>query len=873
MNLWRRLFHSRTLDRELDAELRDHVERQVADGVRAGRSEAEVRRQIRLSFGGLDQVKEECRDVRVPPVLAGVAADLRFATRLLIKDRWFAAGAVLALGLAMALANTAFMLALSTELRGLPVERPDRIAIMSTQNAQGVVIGGVSYPDFEDWRRDVRVFDTMAAFSPSTVSLGGDGAVPEQFNSLYVSASTFGVLGVRPAVGRDFSATDDRPGAEAVVIIGDSVWKNRYGASPDVVGRLICVNGTVPATIIGVMPNGFRFHEWIDVWLPISQMPAATRQRRDARSLFVLGRLPDGVGLDRVRVELSTIAASLAMKYPDTNKDIRPGVDWLAVAFNGTATMALRLMPLLAAVFILLIACANLANLLLARAAYRSREIAIRVSLGATRWRIARQLLVESLVLSLVATVLALGLSWIAVQPFSLQLQKLVPYVRLTVDGRLLVLLGGVALVTTGLFGLAPALYAARRGTADGLKEGGRAGVGPKTRFWTNGLLVGQFALTLVLLTAAGLSAKGFYALRGLDVQVDTSDWITAVIRLPPQKYATPDQRIAFHAQLRDRLAAAPGITASTITTAPPFVFAAGRGLTSVDGRPVEDPAPNVMTAAVEPGYFRALGLTLVIGESFSDRHGSPGDEAAIVNRRFVEKYLGSGNPIGRRIGLQSPRQQPASAVPLTIVGVSPDIRQGQGDAGPMVYVPYRAAAPAGVTLMVRGSGGPARVMSAARDAAYAIDHDLALGIMRPLDELRDNARLPSTMLTSQFTAFAIVALVLAAVGLYSVMAYAVTRRTQEIALRMALGARPADIGWLFLRTSAWVIAGGLLVGVPLSVAAGRLHEANFVYTDASDPATLLVVVGVLVAVALAAALVPVRRAARVEPTVALRVE
>jgi putative ABC transport system permease protein len=278
------------------------------------------------------------------------------------------------------------------------------------------------------------------------------------------------------------------------------------------------------------------------------------------------------------------------------------------------------------------------------------------------------------------------------------------------------------------------------------------------------------------------------------------------------------------------------------------------------------------MISTIEPGYFQALGLTLVLGESFSDRHGAPGQEAAIVNRRFVERYLGAANPIGRRIAL-IPRPQLGSEAPLTIVGVSPDIRQGQRDVQPMIYIPYRAQAPAGVTLMVRGPGGSARVLSLAREEVHAIDPDLALGLMKPLDELRDAARLPSNMLTSQFIAFAVVALLLAGVGLYSVMAYAVARRTQEIALRMALGARPAAVGWLFLRTSAWVVTGGLLLGLPLSVAAGQLLEANLLYTHASDPATLAVVTGTLLAIALAAAIVPVRRAVRVEPTDALRVE
>ena len=276
MTLWHRVLRRRALERDLDAELRDHIEREVAAGVRAGESEADVRRRIRLTSGGLDQVKEECRDVRRPPVLADLGADLRFAWRVLAKDRWFTAGAILTLALAMGVANTTFIFTYANFLRDLPFERPNRVAILMTVDGQGHQ-GGASYPDFEDWRRDNRVFDRMAAFASGNISLGRDGSVPEQFDGLYVSADTFTVLRVTPVLGRDFSPADDRPGAEAVAIIGSNIWKSRYGASRDVLGRKVSVNGTTPATIVGVMPDGFHFVDFSDVWLPLSQMPGLPR--------------------------------------------------------------------------------------------------------------------------------------------------------------------------------------------------------------------------------------------------------------------------------------------------------------------------------------------------------------------------------------------------------------------------------------------------------------------------------------------------------------------------------------------------------------------------------------------------------------------
>ena len=397
------------LERELDAELRDHIEREVADGVRAGQSEADVRRQMRLTSGGLDQVKEECRDVRRPPALADLGADLRFAWRILAKDRWFTAGAILTLAVAMGVANTTFIGTYATLWRDFPFERPDRIAIMRTVDARGRE-AGLSFADYQDWHRDARVFDgPSAAFAIGAISLGRDGAAPEQFEGLYVSADTFSVLRVKPMLGRDFSAADDRPGAEPVAIISSNIWKSRYAASRDVLGRTVTVNAATPATIIGVMPDGIRFIDFTDVWMPLAQMPGLAAQRRDTRPLMMIGRLPDDADLDRVRAELTPIAANLAVAHPDTNKDIRPLVNTLLEAYNGgiALTNSAIFMPLLAAAFVLLIAAANLANLLLARAAYRSREIAIRLAIGATQWRIVRGLLIESLLLASVAWVLA----------------------------------------------------------------------------------------------------------------------------------------------------------------------------------------------------------------------------------------------------------------------------------------------------------------------------------------------------------------------------------------------------------------------------------------------------------------------------------
>jgi putative ABC transport system permease protein len=817
-----------------------------------------------------------------PPDPADLAADVRFALRILARNGWATAGAILTLALAMGVANTSFISTYADLWRDFPFERPDRIAIMRTVDARGRE-AGLSFADYQDWRRDSRRFDgPTAAFAIGAISLGRDGAAPEQFDGLYVSADTFSVLRVKPLLGRDFSEDDDRPGAEAVAIISSNIWKSRYAASRDVLGRKVTVNAATPATIIGVMPDGIRFIDFTDVWMPLAQMPGLAAQRRDTRPLMMIGRLPDGADLDRVRAGLSTIAANLAVAHPDTNKDIRPLVNTLLEAYNGlvTLTTSAIYVPLLAAGFVLLIAAANLANLLLARAAYRSREIAIRLAIGATQWRIVRGLLIESLLLATVAWVLAVGFSWLGLTISASHAAPQLPYWRIKMDARLLGTLAAIALVTTGLFGLAPAIYAARRGTAEGLKDGGRLSTPPKVRRWTHALLVGQFAITLALLNGAGLAAKRFFNFYTADRNVQTSDAVTTFIRLPAQTYATRDQRVAFHEQLKARLLSA-GVAASTVASAAPFSPAGRRQLTSVDGQPTSDPPPDVMTVIVEPEYFRTVARGLVLGEPFSELHGTPGHEAAIVNQRFAEVYLGAGSPIGRHLELQLPtaqrtylREADASAPPVSvaIIGVAPEIRQVR-DAVPMVYLPFRAEAPAAVALIVRGSGGSRSLVADIRDAVNAIDPDLALGAVRTLDELRDRSRAGPAEMASQFTKIGGLALVFSGVGLYSAMAYAVRRRTQEIAVRMALGAQAVQVRWLFLKTAAGVIVAGVILGVPAALVVGRLLQNTFVRTEARDAVTLVSTVALLAVVALVASVVPAQRATRLEPTAALRIE
>jgi hypothetical protein len=672
---------------------------------------------------------------------------------------------------------------------------------MRTVDARGRE-AGLSFADYQDWRRDARVFDgPSAAFAIGTISLGRDGAAPEQFEGLYVSSDTFSVLRVKPALGRDFSAADDRPGAEPVAIISSNIWKSRYAASRDMLGRKVTVNAATPATIVGVMPDGIRFIDFTDVWMPLAQMPGLAGQRRDTRPLMMIGRLPDDAGLDRVRAGLTPIAANLAAAHPDTNKDIRPLVNTLLEAYNGGGAMALTnsafYMPVLAATFVLLIAAANLANLLLARAAYRSREIAIRAAIGATRWRIVRQLLIESLLLAFVAWVLALGLSWLTLN-WTSRGDPLLPYWRLKMDVRLLGFLAAVALLTTGLFGLAPALYASRRGTADGLKEGGRLSSTPKARRWTNALLVGQFALTLALLNGAGLTAKAFYKMYGLDLNVQTSDAITTFVRLPAQKYATPEQRVAFHTQLRDRLLAIPGVTGEHRRQCAALHVrwqapADRRGWTarerSASGRHDGGRGARVLSHC-RP---RARPRRVVLRDARDARPRGGDREPAIrrclPRRRESDRSSPRAPAATSTTDLPERSRRPAPPVRVTIVGVSPDIRQSQrrradgvsavsgrgAGRGHADRARVRRRRPASFGRPRRGERDRSRSRAWRREDAGRAARSLEGGFGRNGVAVREDRR-PGARLSG--------------VGLYSAIAYAVRRRTQEIAIRMALGAR-----------------------------------------------------------------------------------
>ena len=806
--------------------------------------------------------------------------DVRFAARVLVKRRWYTLAAVVALALGIGANTAVFTLVNVVLLQGLPFERADRIVAINMQDLRPRNFG-VSSQDFEDWRRATRTISPLSAAFGANLSFSGDDRAPEQYTGVYMSASGFTIPGSKPVIGRLFTDEDDRAGAPAVVVISNDIWKNRYGSDPSVLGRKVRVQA-LDVSIIGVMPPSMKFPFNSEAWMPLAQLPpAVVNLGRGNRQLFVFGRLADGVTVEQAHAELTNVSRELARQYPTTNKDMTANVRLFLDTILGGPIKLLFWSLMGAVAFVLLIACSNVANLLLAQAADRAREIGVRVSLGATRWRIVRQLLVESVMLSLVSGVAGLGLAQLGIKWFDAETQGVgKPYwMVFQMNPRAFAFFVGVSVLSGILFGLMPALHISKTNLNEVLKEGGRSGGGSvRTRRWAGALVVTQVTLTLVLLAGAGFMMRSFLVLYSMDFGVpDTSRLLTMQLLMPARKYVTHADRVAFLKRVDERLASVAGIESVTTASNPPVGGGASR-LLAVEGRTLPgERAPSVTLISAGPRYFDTLGVHLIRGRTLAEADGVS-QQSVVVNRRLGDMYFPGENPIGRRIKLTEEFPTGPQTDWFTVVGVAPNIRQGdvtKADPEPIAYVPHNES-PAmgrGAMLLVRTRSDPAKATAALREEMRAIDADMPLFNIRTLDEFLAQVRWIYRVFGSMFTAFALIALVLSAVGLYAVTAYSVTQRTQEIGVRMALGAEPRSIRWLILRRALLQVGIGLTLGVAGAFAVGRLLRTMLVQIATADPATLTSIVAVLLAVAIAACLWPSRRATRLDPVTALRYE
>jgi putative ABC transport system permease protein len=817
----------------------------------------------------------------------GLWEDIRFAGRLLLKDKGFTLVAVVALALGIGVNATVFTFVNAVLIRGLPIADPDRTMAVDSFDRVRNRGNNVSYLDYRDYKDSAKSFDAWGAYDGTLANLSDEGQPPERYNGSHVSANTFSILGARPVIGRDFVADDDVRGAPSVAIIGYKVWLNRYGSNPSVIGKTVRLND-VPTTIVGVLPEGFQFPFNTDVWTPLHQITNLEEQKRNSRTLLTFGHLAPGVSRQQAQSELINISKVLEAANPETNKNIQARLQTFNEQQNGGPIRTVFLSLMGAVAFVLLIACANVANLLLARATNRAREISVRVSLGASRWRIVRQLLLESMMLSIIAGIGGLIIAEIGIRLFDRATVDVGrPYwIDFSMDGTVILFFAAVCLGTGIIFGLAPALHAAKTDVNEILKEGGRSGsAGVRARRLTGALMVAELVLTVVLLAGAGFMMRNFVTMYRLDLGVDTSKLLTMSLQLPERKYPALEQRLAFYERLEERLRSNPKIENVTVASNIPLQGGFLRKL-EIEGKPLDQgqQPPNVTMLTIDPRYFKTMGMTLQRGRDFTDEDGAPGHDAAVVvNQRFAALHFPGQDPLGRRITLSIDLQggaPPQGGIPLsltaTIVGIVPNLRQRDfqlPDPDPIAYLPFRMDPRGFMNLIVRSAGDPNAMTPVLREEVRNIDSDLPLFGIRTMDAQLAQARWPFRIFGAMFAIFAVIALVLSAVGLYAVTAYAVSQRTQEIGIRMALGAQSNEVSWLFLRRSLIQLGIGLTLGIAGAFGVGTLFQQTqlLVQNRAGDPVTIGGIVVLLAVVASAACFIPAKRATRLDPLIALR--
>ena len=801
--------------------------------------------------------------------------DLRFGARLLLKTPALTAISVLALTLGIGLTATMFSIVYGAILRGLPFEQPERLLHLERNNlSRDIQSMEVPIHDLTDWRAHQRSFEDLAAFYTGTVNLSGTERA-ERYDGAFITANAFELLRVRPVLGRTFRRGEDVPGAEPVIVIGHTLWQSRYGGRASVIGETVRVNGA-PATIVGVMPEKFEFPLSQDVWVPLRLDPLQL-PRGQGQTLEVFGRLRDGVTVDAAAVELNGIARRLALEHPASNEGVGVVIKPYTEEYINEEPRALLYTMLGAVFFVLLIACANVANLLLSRAALRSKEVGIRTALGASRGRVIRQFLAEAFLLAAAGATLGIGVAFLGVRLFNDAIGGTNPpfWIDIRVDLWVLLFVVAVALLASLVSGAIPALQASRADVNEILKDESRGSSSFRIGRLSKALVMFEIALSCGLLVGAGLMIKSVAQLRTIDFGFPVDDVFTARVGLFETDYPDDASRRRFTDELDSRVAALPGVEAAAITSNLP-ALGSGRSQFALEGVTYAEDRdyPRARRLAVSPGFFTVFGVRPAEGRAFTgqDREGSL--PTAIVNQSFARKHFGGRSPVGRHIQVRNPEnEQPW----LTIVGVVPDMFEtGLGDRNDMpeaMYLPLAQQPVRFMSIVARVRGHPAALSPQVRDAVSAIDADLPIYFVRSLREAIDRNTWFYRVFGTMFMIFGVVALFLAAIGLYAVMAFSVSRRTREVGVRMALGAQARDVVAMIFRQGAVQIAVGMILGLALAAGVSRLLRIVLFEVEPRDPAIFAGVALVLTTVGLLACLVPARRATRIDPIVALRLE
>jgi putative ABC transport system permease protein len=801
--------------------------------------------------------------------MSTLVQDLRYAVRSLRKAPAFTLVAVLTLALGIGANSTIFSVVNGVLLQPLPYAQPDRLVIVWGHHT---TIGRevASQPDFLDWRAQNSVFSGMAALAHTSFDLTGVGE-PERLRAALTTADFFPTLGVTPALGRTFTPEEETSAGGHVAILSYGFWQRRFGGQPSVVGRTITLSG-LPYTVVGIAPAGFRFERDVDVWAPLD---VDTKRSRRGDFLTVVGRLEPGVTLDRAQTQMSTIASRLAQQYPETNTSW--GVELVPLKDQLVGTVRPALLIFMGAVgLVLLIACANVANLMLTRAASREREMAIRATLGAAQSRLVRQMLTESVLVALVGGALGLLFAVWGVAALRGAQSSLIPRLgEVGVDGPVLAFTVVLSALTGVLFGLAPALRVGRGELHGALREGARgASGGMGVRQLRGALVLAEVALALVLLVGAGLLIKSFDRLQRVDPGFNPDHVLTASIVLPRARYGEVVRQRAFATQLLDALRSTPGVQSAALASDVPMSGGASYLSFSIAGQP--DPAPGVVQDAevfvASPDYFRALGVPLRQGRLISEQDDAGAPNVVVINRAMAQRYWAGRDPLGARITVGDPAD---STSWRTVVGVIGDVRHNglSADPYPQMYAPMAQMPQRAMMVVARTTGDPTGLAGALRRSVTSLDANLPVSDVMTMQERVGQSVAQPRVNVALLGLFAGVALILAAVGIYGVVSYSVVQRTRELGIRMALGARPGDVLRLVIRQAMAPALAGVAFGLVGAWGGTRLMASLLFGVSASDPVVFAAVALFLAGVALLASYIPARRATRVDPLVALQYE
>jgi putative ABC transport system permease protein len=801
--------------------------------------------------------------------------DLRYAFRVLLRRPGFTTIAVITIALGIGPTTAVFSLINGVLLSPSPYKEPDRLVMVWRGNPErGWREFPMSVPDFLDYKERNEVFDGITAFTMGRLSLTGD-AEPEVLGGSRVSADIFSTVGVEPLVGRGFKPGEDQPGANRVVVLSQDLWGRRFASDPGAIGKTMILDGQ-PHTIVGVMPAGREFPPKAQLWVPLTLDPQ--QGNRGANFLTVLARLKTGVTAEQAQAQMNIVSEQLEQQYPQTNAGSR--IDLVPLEQHAVRNVKTPLLVLFGAIgLVLLIACANVANLLLVRAAGRQKEFAVRTALGANRRQLVRQLVAESAILSFAGGAVGLLLAtWMRDLLVSLSPLKVSRIYDDSFDLRVIVFTFLTAFVTGIIFGLVPALRLANREIGEALKEStGRASAGMDGRRLRGGIVVAEVALSFVLLIGAGLLMRSFLNLSYLDPGFNPQGVLTFNVSLSPARYAEPPKRADFISQITERLQSIPGATAVASAGYVPLEDMRTTRRFALEGEPLPEPGrePLALDIPVSPDYFKLLGIPVRSGRAFTpqDNQQSPGE--VIINESFARRHFPGQTAVGRHLLYYSARPQDPPPPPVEIVGVVADLRQANlaAEPEPIMYRPHLQRAWSFMTLMVRADGDPTRLAGAVKEAVRSLDPEQPISNIATLDRVLAGSISDRRGLMLLVGVFAALALVLAAIGIYGVISYAVSQRTHEIGIRLALGAQTRDVLRLVVRQGLTFTLIGIAIGIGAAFALARVISGMLFDVNPTDPLTFAAIALLLAGVALAACYIPARRATKVDPMVALKYE